>query len=340
MEQRWPASPQHLRSHDGPARVLLVHSPSPELKEMAQVLRSFSYTVDVVHNLPAPPDAQYDLSIINYDELGQEERELLMAQPAVSAKVKRIALLSRSTCGDDLARLLEVGILTNLVSSASDWLTQDLLVTVSKLLGRDVFGIEKYFAWSVRPHVFRINASTQCRQVLSDAEAYARFIGVHPRLVELFCTVVDEFADNAFYNAPVNSKGERRFALVDRTTPIALDPGEEIEGKLLSDGRRLGISITDPFGSLEPARLREYLARCLGQEGAQYIQRKGGAGLGFYCIFKSVSHFAVNIQPGKKTEMIGLLDIRGSYQNFLKVGKSFNLFIDQGPEATQAAAPP
>jgi hypothetical protein len=340
MEQRWPASTPHVRGLEGPVRVLLVHSPSPELKEMAQVLRSFSYTVDVVHSLSTPTTARYDLSIINYDELGQEERELLMAQRSSPEKVKRIALLSKTTCGDDLAKLLEAGVLTNLVSSASDWLTQDLLVTASKLLGQDVFGIEKYFAWSVRPRVFRLNASSACRQVLSEAESYARFIGVHPRLVELFCTVVDEFADNAFYNAPVDSKGERRFAHVDRTSPIALDPGEEIEGKLLSDGRRLGISITDPFGSLEPKLLLEYLARCLGREGAHHSERKGGAGLGFYCVFKSVSHFAVNIRPGKKTEMIGLLDIRGSYQNFLKVGKSFNLFIDRGPEAAQAATPP
>lgn len=328
MELTSLADKDWSRGLQGSPRLLLVHTPCPELKEVAQLLRSFTRSVEIVPNLSSVPDgAQYDLSIINHDGLTPDERRRMLGQSPLRERGGRLALLSEKVCGEDLVSLLDAHLLTNLVGRGDGWLNADILVTVGKILRRDIFGIEKYFSWGVQPRSFQMTLSSQKGQLLEEAEVYARSIGVHPRLVDLFCTVADEFASNALFNAPVDGDGRRRFAHLERTNEVALD--QSIEFKFLSDGRRLGISVADPFGSLTPERVAEYLARCLRMGSDQIDEKKGGAGLGLYCIFNSVSHFVVNISPGKKTEMIGLLDIRGSYRDFLKGSKSLNLFVEK-----------
>lgn len=330
MELTSLADKDRSRGLQGSPRLLLVHTPCPELKEVAQLLRSFTRSVEIVPNLSSVPDgAHYDLSIINHDGLTADERSRMLGQSPLRERGGRLAFLSEKVCGEDLVSLLDAHLLTNMVGRGDGWLNADILVTVGKILRQDIFGLEKYFSWGVQPRSFQMKLSSQKGQLLEEAEVYARSIGVHPRLVDLFCTVADEFASNALFNAPVDGNGRRRFAYLDRTTAVALEQSEDIEFKFLSDGRRLGISVTDPFGSLTPERVAEYLARCLRMGSDQIDEKKGGAGLGLYCIFNSVSHFVVNISPGKKTEMIGLLDIRGSYRDFLKGSKSLNLFVEK-----------
>src|SRR5262249_27584654 len=111
-----------------------------------------------------------------------------------------------------------------------------------------------------------------------------------------------------------------------RTEPVQLAPGEEIVVKLCSDGRRLGISVADPFGSLSTEVIRGYLARCF-RRGADMVELKpGGAGLGLFYVFEALSHFVVNLAPGVKPELVGLFDVGGSYRAHMSRSKSFNLF--------------
>lgn len=319
-----------VRGLQGSPRMLLVHAPSPELKEVAQLLRSLCQSVDIVSELAQISSAAtYDLLLINHDGLSDPERATLLDPQWKLARIGRVALLSGKACGPDLAGLLERRVLTNLVGKEPAWQSNDVLVTVSKILRKDVFGLEKYYAWGLRPRVYRVTRSTEKGQLLEEAEVYARTIGVHPRLVDLFCNVADELLSNALYNAPVDDRGRTRYAHLDRTSAVELKPGEEVEVKFACDGRRLGISTADPFGSLAPDRVLEYLARCLRKGADQIDDKRGGAGLGFYCILNSVTHFVVNIAPGRRTEVIGLIDVRGSYRDFLNGSKSFNVFVGQ-----------
>jgi hypothetical protein len=72
----------------------------------------------------------------------------------------------------------------------------------------------------------------------------------------------------------------------------------------------------------------QYLVRCLRHEDDTPGSDKGGAGLGLYMTFDCLNHLVLNIAAGVKTEVIGLIDIRGSYRDFVNRGKSFNIFLD------------
>jgi hypothetical protein len=51
--------------------------------------------------------------------------------------------------------------------------------------------------------------------------------------------------------------------------------------------------------------------------------------LGLYYIFESLNSFIVNVAKGKRTEMIGLIDLCGSYREFSKRTRSLHLFYQE-----------
>lgn len=271
-------------------------------------------------------DSRSDLVVLDYDRLNPTERASLL-QPGQKPRRAPLVVTTEKGCGPDLGKLLGAHVLTNLVSRSPNDDEDDLKITVTKLLQGDIFGLEKYLPWASEPRIFRINSSIQKAEVLDLAEAYAQSVGAHPRLVTQFCGVADELITNGIFNAPVDANGKPRHRHTDRTNEVILGPGEELEVKLASDGKRLGISAADPFGSLQPGRVLDYLAKGLRKGADQIDEKLGGAGLGLYFVFVSLSHFVVNISPGKRTEMIGLLDVRGSYRHFASRQKSFNIFM-------------
>jgi len=291
------------------------------------MLRTVSAELEIGDALP-PPGAPYDLALIHYEGLTADARaQLLGAGPAPSCP---LLFISDGDCHRDLPGLLERRLLTNLLGRQNGATPKDLSVTVDKLLkGGDIFGLDKYLTASVEPRSFTIARSTQKEWLLEQAEDYARACDVHPRLVSLYCTVADEFVSNAVYNAPVDEHGNSRYRNVDRCTEVLLAPHEQVHVEFSYDGYRLGISTADPFGSLTRERLLQYLAKCFRRGPDQVDQRTGGAGLGFYCIYQSVTHFTVNIAPSRRTELIGLLDASGTYRDFAGKQKSFNIFMTE-----------
>jgi hypothetical protein len=276
-------------------------------------------------------DSPFALVVVHYDTLTAEEQDDLALSFGRSAARPTLLLLSERCAQQDFARLFGSHALTNmLVINDAGVDVSDLLVTVQKIRHGDIFGIEKYFVWGVEPRLLRVTASSQKQAALGAIVEYASSIGIAPRLRAAIRTVADEFLTNAIYNGPVSVDGKPRFAARARTEPVQLAPEEEIEVRFCCDGRRFGISTCDPFGSLAPSRIQDYLARGFRRGSDQLLEDTGGAGIGFFQILDSLSHFVVDVDPGKKTEMIGLLDVSGGYRNFAESGKSFNIFVQGG----------
>ncbi len=310
-------------------RILLVDSDAKHLRSFSQILTRVAEKPDTCASLnELETRSDYELLVINYDALASTDRERVAAMFSGDKRSSRILLLSDGKIKEDFVSLFGTRALTNLLARRTEDVDVDeLIVTLQKILQRDIFGIEKYFVWGVTTSSTTISSSRDKSRVLSMVEEYTRDIGIHPRLATLFTTVADEFVSNAIYNAPVGTDGTSRFGHVPRTAEVSLEPHESVAVKFCCDGRRLGISTVDPFGSISQETILDYLAKCFRKSDDQVDQKSGGAGLGFYQIFDALSHFVVNIEPGKRTEMIGLIDVRGSYKDFAIKGKSFNIFV-------------
>jgi hypothetical protein len=301
-------------------RVGLLGSNPAQLKALRRILRAIVAGTCETPTLDGLCPDDYDLLLVSdYDTL----------EPEVRAQIHALLVICGAGASDknELAHLFSRHALTNFLAKNSEVNTSELIVTVQKILRRDVFGIEKYFPWGIDAVCTRARTSDAKGSILAEIGKYAEGLGVNSRLASQFCTVADELITNAIYNAPRDAQGNAPYAHLPRTERVTLAPDEEIEIRYCCDGNRLGISARDPFGSLTEERLLDYLGKCLRRGDDQVDSKDGGAGLGLYHIFEAVSHLVVNIAPGRRTEIIGLIDVQGTYRDFARASKSFNIFL-------------
>ncbi len=310
--------------------VLVLDSNSEHLAWTSGIVRKVEPSAQSTAHLDdAPSLADYELVVANYDGLrGSDRRRLFDAIDQAGINGPRLLLVSSAAAEtESLFHELEQHQLTNLLALDRGVSESDLLVTTRKLLQRDIFGLDKYFEDDVEQSTATLRHSDDISSAVDTATKFASDLGVHPRLIENTATVVDELVTNALYNAPVDASGAHRFAHLPRTTAVELESGEEVALTLCSDGERLGISVVDPFGALTKEQSLEYLVSCIRGKDEKPSREKGGAGLGLYMTFDALNHLILNICRGQQTEVIGLIDIRGSYRDFVTRGKSFNVFL-------------
>lgn len=322
-------------------RLLLIDPDEAHLRWLARVIQSGISEVEVCSRTSITKDADpYDVVVMSYDVLDTE----------VSAKqimgVRRdhpeVPFLLISSSKHIYPRLVtgfgDRGMMNILARKIRrEWAPpSDLVVTLQKLLRPDIFGLDKYFPrWGIEPISMTVRCSADKSDVLARAHDYAADLGIHPRLVPQFLTVVDESISNALYNGPCDERGMPRFAHLPRQNTVSLDEGEQIQVTLRCDGARLGVSVVDPFGTLTRNTIFDHLSKCFRRGRDQIDFDPGGAGIGLYVCFESLSHFVINIAAGKRTEVIGLLDVRGTYLDYVSEGKSFNVFetTEEGPSS-------
>ena len=309
------------------ARVLVLASDARQRAWIARILRSVVASAKATAHLVGTAEiADLDLIVADYDGLDQSDRGRLFASgDRRDDGGPRLLLISSTGDYQTLFVELETHHISNLFVRDHVVAAKDLIVTIQKILRRDIFGLDKYFGWGVEPIATRIKRSDDRNAVVDQTVSFANNLDIHPRLVENIATVVEELITNALYNAPVDAAGQPRFTHLPRNQPIELEDDEEVMVSVCCDGQTFGISVADSFGALTTERSLTYLVRSCRQE-ATIKSNKGGAGLGLFMTFDSLNHMALNICPNTRTEVIGLIDIRGNYRDFVHRGKSFNVF--------------
>lgn len=298
------------------------------LREMARVARAALPDVRIVESPAEAEGGGADLVVVDYDAIEADLREDVLERFAAQQREGRLLLcMGGAQQRSDLATLFARHALTHLLARSGDVDAEELLVTVQKILRRDVFGLEKYFPWGAEYERITMTRASERHSAIQEAAAFAERKGAQRRFVELYQTAADELITNALYNAPTNEAGERRFAHLSRTEEVVLDAGQAIEAVFCTDGRKLGIAVSDPFGSLQAETVVAYLGKCFRKGSDQIDDKQGGAGLGLYYLFEMLSQFVVNIRPGERTEIIGVIDVRGRYREFSDRAKSFNVFL-------------
>lgn len=334
MDQAGPKSSDKASSiladfREWAPRILLVDSDRRHLNWLSRILRRAIAEPEIRQTLGEMPiDGEYSVVVANFDNLAPSERALLVnTMTSKRFQTTRFLLLSRGTYAEDLAELIRTSAVDNLIATDDSVNVDEFLVTIQKLRRNDIFGIEKYFVWGTDPVTLQVRSTQERDGAIDLAEAYTERIGIQAGLARCLRTVADEVITNALYNAPVDANGTRLFAERSRGDRVELPPGETIDVHYCCDGMRLGISATDPYGSLTRDSVLQYVTKWF-EAGQKTVEEKpGGAGLGLYYVFDAVSHFVVNIEMGKRTELIGLIDVRGSYRDFANRSKSLNIFV-------------
>ncbi len=237
-------------------------------------------------------------------------------------------LLNISSPADEyIPMMTEKTYLRNLIAKSDGPLdTEEIIVTTEKIFREDIFGLDKYMMWGVEPVAIKVTDSKDKAKYIGEVSQYATRLGCPPRAVELVETVTDEFVTNAVFNAPRDENGNPKYAHLNRRESVTLSPEEQAELYYCCDGRFLCVAQRDPFGALTRETVINYLARCLKGGPGQILYSSGGAGLGLFRVFKSLSKFIINLCPGTMTEVIALIDLRVNMKKFKQYPKSLHFF--------------
>jgi hypothetical protein len=279
---------------------------------------------------------EWDLVMINFDPPLRDDPRWGNQLEGLEKRWPRTRLVLHTTAQteDYLPLMAKHRYLRNLIAKNDEPLEPDeLIITAEKLLRQDLFGLHKYLLWGVEPYCVTIKESQRKQDYISEVSSYAESLGTSERTIELIETIVDELVTNAIFNAPRTPDGQPKYARLSRREQVVLDDSEVAELQFACDGDYIAIGQIDPFGALTQETVVTYLNRCLVKGPKQFSEATGGAGIGLYRVFQSLSKFIVNIDPGRKTEVISLIDLRLSMKRFRQAAKSFHIFVADTPAA-------
>jgi hypothetical protein len=270
-------------------------------------------------------------------DLGTEDVEGVRPVLAEQGWSPRILALASWAEQAEALSMLDLCQCDNLIARSEQVDEAELLVTSLKLLGAgDIFGLDKYLAWGVQLRQLQVATYDEKRAAIETVSAFARSAGCRRRLVGRVEIVFDELLMNALYDAPASTTGDRA-PFVSRAVPGGGPVSHQaVRVSFGCDGRFLGLSVRDAFGSLQRQTILDHLNRAVTYSGTPLTDTQRGAGLGLYFILNSVSRFVCNIEPERATEVICLFDLRKTGRLSSNVASSFHIFTT--PEGAAARA--
>ncbi|WII73079.1 cyclic nucleotide-binding domain-containing protein [Bdellovibrio sp. 22V] len=186
-----------------------------------------------------------------------------------------------------------------------------VLTALSKLLNKDLFGVEKYLTWGVDIQSKKVTHSGQREELRGDMYTYFKKMGIRSTVLDRVNTVVEEMLMNAIYDAPVDGQGKSIFNHISRKEEIQLDTHQQSLLRYASDGVLLAVAVKDPFGSLTKDIIVDYLLSCYNGQAGSMNTNKGGAGRGLHQIIENADLTVFNVKKGVRTEVICLFNIDG-----------------------------
>lgn len=236
--------------------------------------------------------------------------------------LERLVVLGDSLEDAEVVEMLRRRGLNHVISDADDPDDTELVVTSVKLLSGDLFGLEKYLAWGVKVADRAITTYEDKREALLAVTAHAREVGARRPLIARIESVVDELLMNALYDAPAARHG---LPADTRAGQPAADARAQL--RWAGDGRYFAVSVQDDFGELHKESILDHLERARRERGRpRSSDEVGGAGLGLYFILSSVTRFIANIEPGRRTEVVCLFDLKQSGRDAETCARSLHVF--------------
>jgi hypothetical protein len=205
-------------------------------------------------------------------------------------------------------------------------LAEELFATVQKLLRNDLFGLEKYLSWGAVAGETEVAGTDDRLRAIGELGRDVERMQIGRRQQAAVMLAADELVLNAIHNAPVDERGGHYLRELPRDQTRALVGRERPKLRWGCDGRWFAVSVRDSYGSAEPATLLRYVAKSLARRG-QVRSEGAGAGIGLAMTFQAVTQLVFDVDPGRLTEAIALVDVRPWPTTSLPALASFHIFF-------------
>jgi len=250
-------------------------------------LASAGLAVEHADELPAD---RSDLALVVVDRAARER-----AGDALRGCGAPVVVVGDSLDDDGLIALMLDAPVSHLVVDPGD---RDLGITSEKVVSGDLFGLEKYVAPGTPVRERAIVNDVDKRAAMGEVCAWAEGIGARRPVVHRIASVVDELLMNAMLDAPRESRP-------------SMEPGGTAMLRWACDARVLAISVGDDYGAIRQRDVIDHVRRARHERGRPQptSDDEPGAGLGLYLVLANVASLIVNVDPGRRTEVVCLFDV-------------------------------
>jgi hypothetical protein len=165
-------------------------------------------------------------------------------------------------------------------------------------------------AWGSATLAWQPRTTKQQRQIVERIEGMCVRMGVDRRNAMAVSTAAHELTMNAMYDAPVDERGQPKYAL-DRRAQLELLEHEVPTLRFTLAADYLALDVTDPHGRLPRTRFFEGVLR--GHRNMMGISTEldtshGGAGLGLHTLYSSGAILRAELVPMRLTHVSWVLD--------------------------------
>ena len=292
-------------------------------RRIARLWRSAGLDVIVLEDPDQVHQHVHDAAFIGADEFDRNViATALKANPLLRAVIWTAESASRVLrFAVEQPRLISILGRPNFDSTPEPW---ELTMVARRLSApRDLPAVECFLGYGAAGFDQLVPSTDSMEETTVRAQAYAERLHLPKWICETVAELVHELLMNALYDAPIDKEGNARFAH-DRKTPIALTPTESPRLRMFTDGLRLCIQVSDPFGRLLRKHVFEGLARALNDK--EVDTSAGGAGLGMAVVHNSALAIVYDVLPEKQTDVTAFIDLEVNRRDFRNRARSIHFF--------------
>ena len=304
--------------------ILIVHPDRKTQRTVQRILGVTGYKVDVADDVEQAVRLLAHLTpvLVVVDGAMQLDKLRELVETGKSRGAEACMTLLGTTAMAQVPAILGMGSVTNLLVHPMPVLAEELTITEQKLIKNDLYGAEKYMLWGTTLHETTVTRASQRPHIVHELAESVRACGQSARVASMAMLVTDELLSNAVHNAPVDAKGEHYRKDLPRDGELELDAPHQVRLRWGCDARYLAIEVTDKFGSLTRETILQSLAKNDIRESG------GGAGMGVALTYRSCDHLVFNLAPGRRTEIIALIDVRYPPTERIQAS-SYNVFVER-----------
>lgn len=307
-----------------PPSILIIHPDRKTQRTVQRILGTTGYHVDVADDLEQGTRLLAHLApvLVVVDGALAGRSLVALLDAAKTRGTEACMTLLGAQAAAQAPALLDSGAVTNLLVHPMPVLGEELTITIQKLIRGDLFGAEKYLLWGTDLHETELVRGSQRAELAGELAERVRARGQSARVASMAMLVTDELISNAVHNAPIDEHGVHYRRELPRDRELLLDSRHRVRLRWGCDARYLAIEVTDRFGSLEQGTILNALAR------SDVRQAGSGAGMGLSLTYRSCDQLVFNLSPGRRTEVIALIDVRYPPSERTAVS-SYNVFVER-----------
>jgi hypothetical protein len=285
-------------------KILIVSSEASMRRALKRLMTATGAVTEFVNDLSKLPDEPPSLIAV---DLRASNAPKMKDLEKVFPEVRLIAIVG----GQDFGQMVEAvrsSRCSSVITYDEKFEPEDFIVTVTKLLHGQVFGLQKYFPWGVTLYNMEIAGYEEKVKAIDVLNAYAELAGARGPVRDRMALVAEELMINAMYHAPADENGKPLYQHLPRKEMSGKTFDRPVKVACASNGQLFAVAVRDAYGSLDKETVVKFLSKGT-QKSLTPEQKESGAGLGLVTALKNANKLVFNLAPGSGTEVIALFDL-------------------------------